>query len=360
MMWVSAKNQGDLTKIVEIATLIYGNTNSDGTGYAYVNSEGNIIVEKTEEEAKYFWLKNNKKIISKSVIAHVRLGTNGGVKKENSHPFLNENGEMALCHNGIVSDYSTFERELKNKGHKFSSQTDSEILLHSYEEYGNDFIAKLKEMKVSGSVTLLILLKDGTIAVYTNNGSMKVYETDIGIISFSNDSIFTTKKEIEIKNGIIYFFKDGKLINEIEVGDVYERFVYAKNDFVRYDVSEKIENLLAKQLGLDYNNISFMFKKNDKIKFSAWAKSRDVIKKDKKLIILKNRMKESNKFTELIWETDLDKILIVLARINSKLAIEIRNAVKEDKEETEEAIIINNGQVMNGFDNVRGGFGYWD
>lgn len=66
-------------------------------------------------------------------IAHTRWATHGGVTEENAHPHFGMNGRIALVHNGIIENY----REIKEKhlkGHKLSSQTDTEILAHLIEK----------------------------------------------------------------------------------------------------------------------------------------------------------------------------------------------------------------------------------
>lgn len=68
-------------------------------------------------------------------IAHSRWATHGGVTKENAHPHFSCDQSIALVHNGIIENYEEIREELKQKGHKFLSQTDSEVAPHLIEEY---------------------------------------------------------------------------------------------------------------------------------------------------------------------------------------------------------------------------------
>ena len=68
-------------------------------------------------------------------IAHTRWATHGGVTKENTHPHLSCKGDFALVHNGIISNYRELKKELIKEGHKFYSETDTEVIVHLVEKY---------------------------------------------------------------------------------------------------------------------------------------------------------------------------------------------------------------------------------
>ncbi|MEK9208116.1 MAG: glutamine--fructose-6-phosphate transaminase (isomerizing) [Patescibacteria group bacterium] len=74
-------------------------------------------------------------------IGHTRWATHGGVTKENSHPHLDCSKNIAVVHNGIIENYGTLKKDLIKKGHKFLSETDTEIFPHLVEEYlkANEF-----------------------------------------------------------------------------------------------------------------------------------------------------------------------------------------------------------------------------
>lgn len=63
-----------------------------------------------------------------------------------SQPIYNEDKTKVLVYNGEIYNYQELREDLLNKGHVFSTQTDSEVLLHGYEEYGKEFLQKLRGM----------------------------------------------------------------------------------------------------------------------------------------------------------------------------------------------------------------------
>lgn len=67
-------------------------------------------------------------------LGHTRWATHGGVTVANAHPHLNQTKTLALVHNGIVENYLSLKNKLQQHGYVFSSETDTEVVLHLLEK----------------------------------------------------------------------------------------------------------------------------------------------------------------------------------------------------------------------------------
>src|SRR5271170_1354213 len=74
-------------------------------------------------------------------IGHTRWATHGRPTEENAHPHRDGSGTLVVVHNGIVENYLTLKNALIAKGHKFVSETDTEIIAHLIEDELNQAAA---------------------------------------------------------------------------------------------------------------------------------------------------------------------------------------------------------------------------
>ena len=68
-------------------------------------------------------------------IGHTRWATHGPPCDENSHPHLDQSGQIAVVHNGVIENYDQLKQRLTKAGHKFHSSTDTEVLAHLIGEH---------------------------------------------------------------------------------------------------------------------------------------------------------------------------------------------------------------------------------
>ena len=84
-------------------------------------------------------------------ISHCRWATHGSVTKENAHPHSDTEGKISIVHNGIIENFSELKDELAKKGHKFKSETDTEVVAHLIKEkYKGDIEKAVRYMREKG------------------------------------------------------------------------------------------------------------------------------------------------------------------------------------------------------------------
>ncbi len=111
----------------------------DSAGMAVFEDEKNSIFSSravgkiAELEKKVPW----NDILGTSLIMQTRWATHGKPSVQNAHPHTDCNKNIYLVHNGIIENYKQIKDRLIKKGHKFSSQTDTEVLPHLIEEYSS-------------------------------------------------------------------------------------------------------------------------------------------------------------------------------------------------------------------------------
>ena len=84
-------------------------------------------------------------------IGHTRWATHGAPTDTNAHPHLSNDGKFAVVHNGIVENYMSLREELIEKGYRFESQTDTEVIVHLIEMY---YVGDLKKAVIKTSARL--------------------------------------------------------------------------------------------------------------------------------------------------------------------------------------------------------------
>lgn len=115
-------------------------------------------------------------------IAHTRWATHGGVTKENAHPHADCTNSLFIVHNGIIENYHEFKTALEKLGHKFRSQTDSEVIAHFFEE-------ELKNKPIEKAISDFFHTAKGTFAIL--------------LIRKGNDKIYALKRDSPLVLGIL-------------------------------------------------------------------------------------------------------------------------------------------------------------
>ncbi len=135
----------------------------DSAGVSIIDGKKGYVVKSVGKVANLEDKIGDKDILGTVGIAHTRWATHGKPSDNNSHPHRDCTGNINLVHNGIIENYLELKNDLVKKGHKFRSETDSEVLAHLIEElnkkmpYEEAVLEVLK--KIRGTYGLAIINK---------------------------------------------------------------------------------------------------------------------------------------------------------------------------------------------------------
>ena len=155
----------------------------DSCGVGFINKSGLLIKKDIGGVEEVYRKHNVLQYKSKIGIAHTRWATHGKVTKGNTHPFTSRDGNFAVVHNGIISNYRPLKAQLQKEGFKFSSETDTEVLAHLLEKFYK------RSRNVENTFVKMLSLIEGTYAIAF-------------ISSYHPGQIFCAKKESPLMLGI--------------------------------------------------------------------------------------------------------------------------------------------------------------
>ena len=255
-----------------IATLSNGLINE-------VKSEGRV-----DNLEKNLLIKNMEGTIG---IGHVRWATHGAPNSINAHPHSSQN--VSVVHNGIIENSTLLKKFLVSKGHKFKSQTDTEVIVHLLTEHlKNENIINSIKMTLKllhGSFALGIIFKDEPdLIVGARRGSPLAVgygpnENYLGSDSYAlkamtNKITYLDDGEFCIikKDEVIFFNEEGKKINKkvLELSTNEEK--YDKGDYKHFMAKEieeqpiTLKNGIKEYIDIVNNNINihnFPWKSNE-------------------------------------------------------------------------------------------------
>src|SRR3989338_11355331 len=109
----------------------------DSSGIGAITKRGVFLRKKSGRISEL------EKILSRDIessvaIGHTRWATHGAPTDKNSHPHFSCNKKIYLVHNGIVENFRELRTKLLKKGHRLTSDTDTEVIAHLVEDFGNN------------------------------------------------------------------------------------------------------------------------------------------------------------------------------------------------------------------------------
>ncbi len=184
----------------------------DSAGIAVLEDQGLIFEKCAGKISALEALLQDKKFNSTTGMAHTRWATHGEPTDENAHPHLDCNGNLAVVHNGIIENYRSLRELLSRKGHKFTSDTDTEILAHLIEEYyGGDLLEATQAAlsQVEGTYGIAVICKDNPhqivaarhgspLVIGTGKGENFVTSDVAAILRHTNRVVYLEDREVAL------------------------------------------------------------------------------------------------------------------------------------------------------------------
>jgi len=139
----------------------------DSSGIALLNGGMKIVKKKGKvSELEKHASSVNGHLNSTIGMAHTRWATHGEPNDINAHPHISGNGRLAIIHNGIIENYASIKKALIELGHEFTTDTDTEVLIHLIEEIQSSNNLNLEEAvrlalhKVVGAYAIVVIDKE--------------------------------------------------------------------------------------------------------------------------------------------------------------------------------------------------------
>ncbi|MET7254669.1 glutamine--fructose-6-phosphate transaminase (isomerizing) [Dyadobacter jiangsuensis] len=193
----------------------------DSSGIALLeNGELNIYKKKGKVTDLESELKG-KQLPATIGIGHTRWATHGEPNDVNAHPHYSNNRRLAIIHNGIIENYASIKQNLVGKGHKFLSDTDTEVLIHFIEDVQKETGATLEAAvrlalkEVVGAYAIVVISLDhpGQL-IAARKGSplvIGVGENEYFLASDATPIIEYTKDVVYLDDYEVAVINEGKL-----------------------------------------------------------------------------------------------------------------------------------------------------
>ncbi len=246
-------------------------------------------------------LRNLEEVIAKSPIegtygiGHTRWATHGRPTEENAHPHRDCSGQIVVVHNGIIENYLELKEQLQREGHKFVTETDTEIVAHLVEKYsaGNvplEEAVRLTLKALRGIYALVFLsAKDPMKIVAARLGPPSVVGIGDGeyfvasdipaLLQHTREMFFLADGDIAVltRDGVKVMDHDGRPVNRPTQHVAWDPIMVEKGGYKHFMQKEIFEQPRAVRdtlLGRISQDTGKMFLDEMKITRSSFERSR--------------------------------------------------------------------------------------
>jgi glutamine---fructose-6-phosphate transaminase (isomerizing) len=152
-------------------------------------------------------------------IGHTRWATHGVPNDANAHPHTDCTGTIAVVHNGIIENYADLKRDLQSRGHRFRSETDTEVIVHLIEDEHadkKDLLASVQAVipRLEGSFAILVIAAGEEKIIAARNASPLVVGIGDGEFFAASDMtpvIEHTERAVFLEDGDVVSLSKKKM-----------------------------------------------------------------------------------------------------------------------------------------------------
>lgn len=232
----------------------------DSAGIAVVDENCNLSLRRAEGK-----LRNLEECIRLNPldgnygIGHTRWATHGRPTEENAHPHRDCTGRIVVVHNGIIENYLSLKEKLKEQGHEFKTETDTEIVAHlveehqkeglSFEEAVRKAVQQLKGIFALSMISAdepdkIIAVREGPpVVIGLGDGEFFVASDIPAILQHTRDVFYLGEKEIAIltKDSVRVTDFDGNVVEPKQQRITWDPIMAEKGGFKHFLLKEIYE-----------------------------------------------------------------------------------------------------------------------
>jgi glucosamine--fructose-6-phosphate aminotransferase (isomerizing) len=230
----------------------------DSAGIAIINGNLNLYKRKGKVADLEEFVRG-KDIKGTIGIAHTRWATHGEPTDENAHPHFSQSHNLSIIHNGIIENYKSLKEELVRRGYVFTSQTDTEVLIHLIEDIQKNEKVELEEAvrialnQVEGAYAIAVISKGNRdLMIAARKGSPLVVgigENEFLVASDATPIVEHTKKVVYLEDEEMAILRRGHDIEIKTIGNI-EISPYMQELEISLDTLEKggYEHFMLKEI----------------------------------------------------------------------------------------------------------------
>ena len=253
----------------------------DSAGIAVVDGNNDLEIRRAEGK-----LRNLEECIRLSPldgnygIGHTRWATHGRPTEENAHPHRDCTGRIVVVHNGIIENYLSLKEKLKEQGHVFKTETDTEIVAHLIEEFmksdnlGFEQAVQKTVRHLRGIFALsiisadepdmIIAVREGPpVVIGLGDGEFFVASDIPAILQHTRDVFYLGEKEIAVltKDSVRVTDFDGNIVEPKQQRITWDPIMAEKGGFKHFMLKEiyeqprAIRDTVRGRISLDTGNI---------------------------------------------------------------------------------------------------------